>query len=75
MISEYVLKKSEGHKVSYIRATPRFFYSDVESSSGENYSVILSINCTCKSKSFYHTNKENLCSHEVAVLRELLRRN
>ena len=70
MISQYNKKKADKHKVTLDLKSDKGIWFTVKSVSGEEYSVKLSLSCTCEHGSLWGTGK--MCSHIVAILKQML---
>jgi hypothetical protein len=71
-MNNYLKKKAELHKVQHAFSGKNHFYS-VQGFTNK-YDVCLNITCNCQFSSVQGIPNGKLCSHQIAVLQEILKK-
>ena len=67
-------QKSELHKVTHIFSGKHHFFEVVSGESGKTYNTKLNVSCDCKFQSIQGTANSWVCSHILAILKEVLKK-
>ena len=70
-MSELIRRRSEYHKVEHEYSGKMHFFK-VTSNKGEEYSVSIKVNCTCRFMGVKGQANGKICSHILAVLRQIV---
>jgi len=69
-MKNYIRKRAEKHKVTHSFSGQRHFFN-VKSDSGQTHDVIIQAGCSCKYMAIQGLANGKLCSHIIAVYKEI----
>jgi len=73
-MSEYIRQQADKHTVKHESSGKLHFFEVTSGNSGKKYSVSIKINCDCAYTSIKGQANATMCSHVLAVLREIINR-
>ncbi len=69
-MSEHIRRKANEHKVKHLFSGKDHFF-EVDSGSGEKYSVSIKVNCDCRFMGVQGVANADICSHVLAVINKI----
>jgi len=72
-MNNYIKNKADKHSVKHTFSGKSHFFEVISGNSGEKYTVSIKINCDCDYMSVQGQANGTMCSHVLAVLREIIK--
>ena len=73
-MESYLRRRANEHTVNHLFTGKRHFFT-VKNKKGKSYEVSFEVNCECKFMSVQGRPKGRICSHVLAVLDKISRKN
>ena len=70
-MSEFLIKRANGHKVNHLFSGKNHFF-EVETKRKEKHTVMMHISCDCKYMGVQGQANGEICSHILAVMKKIV---